>query len=205
MSLVSQTLAQLGDMKTLEQEIVDILAATDVALSSKQIGAGIPNPPDGETLSREIYRMKKEGKIEHCKFAMPPPGSRGNVGMYRLVDNGGAPAPKTIVEPSFPEALQALNDAAREPVPACVQQNAETETQPALTTTGDTQAAVEKYLAMPAVVEDVTLDDPETVEFCIYSSGGLDIFTEGCAITLQKPVLAKLREFLGLFRDEATQ
>ena len=56
---------------------------------------------------------------------------------------------------------------------------------------------------LPAVVEDLTIDDPDTTEFAIYSSGGLDIFTDDCAITLQKPVVAKLRAFLGLFAEAA--
>ena len=283
MSLVSQTLAQLSNLKTLEQEIIDVLTASDVAMSSKQIGERIPNPPDGETLSQEIYRMKKEGKIEHDKFVRPPPGSRGNVGMYRLskvsdqpavqpamdpppapkkpvtrqavadaiysagadgitqihlrsmfsghpaegysvvqalfnsdkiikphrgllVDAtfANAPPKKIITEPGFPEALQALRDAAKDAAPACVQQKAESDNQTALTAAGDTQTSVDRFMDMeiPPIVEDVILDDPETVEFCIYSSGGLDIFNEGSAITLRKPVLAKLRAFLGLFSEE---
>lgn len=56
---------------------------------------------------------------------------------------------------------------------------------------------------LPAVVEDLTIDNPDTTEFAIYSSGGLDIFTDDCAITLQKPVVAKLRAFLGLFQEAA--
>lgn len=54
------------------------------------------------------------------------------------------------------------------------------------------------------VVEDIRISDPETVEFCIYSSGGLDIFSdEAPPITLDKNVLAKLRGFLGLFQEAA--
>ncbi len=229
MSLVSQTLAQLSDLKTLEQEIVDVLTASDVALSSKQIGERIPNPPDGETLSREIYRMKKEGQIEHDPLATPPPKSRGNVGMYRIIKAGQPPTPKQVSEPSFTEALMALRSAAKDMAPACVQQNRESDTQPALTTTNDTQidlapgeeerllpggelsvpskAQVSSLEAMikglPQIVEDIVLDDPDTVEFAVYSSGGLDIYCEDCAITLHKPVLAKLRYFLGLFREES--
>lgn len=56
---------------------------------------------------------------------------------------------------------------------------------------------------LPAVVEDLTIDDPDTTEFAFYSSGGLDIFTNDCAITLQAPVLNKLRAFLGLFAEAA--
>jgi hypothetical protein len=52
------------------------------------------------------------------------------------------------------------------------------------------------------VVEDIRISDPETVEFCIYSSGGLDIFSDDAPpITLDKHVLAKLRGFLGLFQE----
>lgn len=54
------------------------------------------------------------------------------------------------------------------------------------------------------VVEDIRISDPETVEFCIYSSGGLDIFSDDAPpITLDRAVLAKLRGFLGLFQGEA--
>lgn len=56
---------------------------------------------------------------------------------------------------------------------------------------------------LPAIVEDMTLDDPDTVEFALYSSGGLDIFAEDCAITLQAPVLNKLRAFLGTLKEAA--
>lgn len=56
---------------------------------------------------------------------------------------------------------------------------------------------------LPAIVEDMTLDNPDTVEFALYSSGGLDIFAEDCAITLQAPVLAKLRSFLGPLNEAA--
>ncbi len=56
---------------------------------------------------------------------------------------------------------------------------------------------------LPAIVEDMTLDNPDTVEFAIYSSGGLDIFAEDCAITLQAPVLNKLRAFLGTLKEAA--
>lgn len=56
---------------------------------------------------------------------------------------------------------------------------------------------------LPAVVEDLTIDDPDTTEFAIYSSGGMDIFTDDCAITLCAPVLNKMRRFLGLFQEAA--
>lgn len=54
---------------------------------------------------------------------------------------------------------------------------------------------------MPAVVEDVMLDDPEAVEFAIFSSGGLDIYCAETTVTLNKAVLGKLRSFLGLFQE----
>lgn len=55
----------------------------------------------------------------------------------------------------------------------------------------------------PAVVEDILLDTPDDVEFAIFSSGGLDIYCADTTITLNKPVLGKLRNFLGLFHGEA--
>ena len=56
---------------------------------------------------------------------------------------------------------------------------------------------------VPTVVEDIRLSDPDSVEFCIYSSGGLDILSDDVPITLDAPVLAKLRRFLGLFQEAA--
>lgn len=56
---------------------------------------------------------------------------------------------------------------------------------------------------MPAVVEDVMLDDPERVEFAIFSSGGLDMYSAETTVTLNKAVLGKLRNFLGLFAEAA--
>lgn len=55
----------------------------------------------------------------------------------------------------------------------------------------------------PAVVEDFYIDDPDQTEFAIYSSGGMDIMSGETIITLKKPVLAKLRAFLGLFAEAA--
>lgn len=206
MSLVAQTLSQLGDLKTLEQEITAVLAAAGAALSSKQIGERIPNPPDGETLSREIYQMKKAGKIEHDPLAKPPAGSRGNVGMYRLVDNGTAPAPKRIVEPSFEEALEALKATARAGGAVDFTPGDEERLLPGGELAGPARADALAYAAMlPSfahIAEDICLSDPDTVEFAIYSSGGLDIYCDDCAITLDRAVLAKLRAFLGLFQGE---
>lgn len=72
---------------------------------------------------------------------------------------------------------------------------------------GGVREHMEKYAGrLPSfvpVVEDILLSDPEDVEFCVYSSGTLDIFTDECAITLKPPVLAKLRGFLGLFQEAA--
>lgn len=53
----------------------------------------------------------------------------------------------------------------------------------------------------PTVVEDVMLDDPDGVEFAIFSSGGLDIYCAETTVTLNKGVLNKLRRFLGLFQE----
>lgn len=61
---------------------------------------------------------------------------------------------------------------------------------------------VEQITARP-VVFDTDLEDPDEVEFCIYSSGGLDVLTEQGTIRLYAPVLNKLRAFLGLFAEAA--
>lgn len=51
--------------------------------------------------------------------------------------------------------------------------------------------------------EDIELDDPEQVEFAIFSSGGLDMYTDQGNVTLGRDVLRKLRAFLGLFAEAA--
>lgn len=51
--------------------------------------------------------------------------------------------------------------------------------------------------------EDIELDDPEQVEFAIFSSGGLDMYTDQGNVTLGREVLRKLRAFLGLFAEAA--
>jgi hypothetical protein len=53
------------------------------------------------------------------------------------------------------------------------------------------------------VVEDTHLADPDEVEFAVFSSGGMDIYCGESTVTLSKPVLIKLRRFLGLFQEAA--
>lgn len=56
---------------------------------------------------------------------------------------------------------------------------------------------------MPPIIEDIALIDPDTVEFAIFSSGGLDIYSDDGTVTMTAPVLRKLRAFLGLFMEPA--
>ena len=130
-------------------------------------------------------------------------------------------------------------------VESCVQQTAKSETQAALTATGDTQSNVEgtpriaydwvkgpvthdihgtsldvhhheaadlppvslaQQMAqiggfIPTIVEDINVADPKDVEFAIYSSGSMDMHFTDLSVTLQPPVLDKLRGFLGLFQE----
>lgn len=51
--------------------------------------------------------------------------------------------------------------------------------------------------------EDIELNDPDQVEFAIFSSGGLDMYTDQGNVTLGRDVLRKLRAFLGLFAEAA--
>ena len=53
------------------------------------------------------------------------------------------------------------------------------------------------------IIEDISLIDPDTVEFAIFSSGGLDIYSDDGTVTMTAPVLRKLRAFLGLFMEPA--
>lgn len=55
--------------------------------------------------------------------------------------------------------------------------------------------------SLPDIVEDLTLEKADDIDFAVYSSGQLDIFTPDCAITLKPAVLSKLRAFLGLFQE----
>lgn len=61
---------------------------------------------------------------------------------------------------------------------------------------------VEQITARP-VVFDTDLEDPDSITFAIFSSGGLDIYTDQGTISLNGKVLNKLRAFLGLFVAEA--
>ena len=61
---------------------------------------------------------------------------------------------------------------------------------------------VEQITARP-VVFDTELEYPCQVEFCVFSSGGLDMLTDAGTISLSAPVLRKLRAFLGLFAEAA--
>ncbi len=130
-------------------------------------------------------------------------------------------------------------------VESCVSQTTKSETQAALTATGDTQSKAEgtpqiaydwvkgpaphdihgtsldvhhhdaadlppaslaQQMAqiggyIPTIVEDINVADPKDVEFAIYSSGCMDMHFTDLSVTLQPPVLAKLRSFLGLFQE----
>lgn len=57
--------------------------------------------------------------------------------------------------------------------------------------------------AFDYLVEDTHLTDPDEVEFAVFSSGGMDIYCGESTVTLSKPVLLKLRRFLGLFQEAA--
>lgn len=61
---------------------------------------------------------------------------------------------------------------------------------------------VEQITARP-VAFDTDLEDPDQVEFCIFSSGGFEIMSDQGTIGLSAPVLNKLRAFLGLFAEAA--
>lgn len=61
---------------------------------------------------------------------------------------------------------------------------------------------VEQITARP-VVFDTELDDPDQVEFCIYSSGGFDMLTDQGTISLAAPVFKKLRTFFGILAEAA--
>jgi hypothetical protein len=57
--------------------------------------------------------------------------------------------------------------------------------------------------SVPAVVEDLHLENPDDVEFAIFSSGGLDIYCGEMTVSLNKAVFTKLCRFTGLFQEAA--
>lgn len=58
-------------------------------------------------------------------------------------------------------------------------------------------------VSLPTVVEDILLDNPDDVEFAIFSSGGLDIYCGEATVSLNKAVFTKLCRFTGLFQEAA--
>lgn len=65
------------------------------------------------------------------------------------------------------------------------------------------QSVAEKLPSFVPFCEDIELNDPDQVEFAIFSSGGLDMYTDQGNVTLGRDVLRKLRAFLGLFAEAA--
>ena len=63
------------------------------------------------------------------------------------------------------------------------------------------QSVAEKLPSFVPFCEEIEINDPEQVEFAIFSSGGLDMYTDQGNVTLGRDVLRKLRAFLGLFAE----
>lgn len=95
------------------------------------------------------------------------------------------------------EAAQGVDVTAADGVDKAWPRDAEPETAAARP-----QPVAEKLPKFVPFAEDIELDDPEQVEFAIFSSGGLDMYTDQGNVTLGRDVLRKLRAFLGLFAEE---
>lgn len=96
------------------------------------------------------------------------------------------------------EAAQSVDLTAADSVDNARQRDAGPET-----TAAGVQPYAERLPNFVPLVEDIELNDPEQVEFAIFSSGGLDMYTDQGNVTLSKDVLHKLRRFLGLFAEAA--
>ena len=84
-SLLASQMKQLASLKPLEQEILDQLENSEDPLTCAELLERIPNVPDRETLSREIFRLATEGTIARAGEIEAPPGSpRKTVSFYTL-------------------------------------------------------------------------------------------------------------------------
>lgn len=96
----AQMAEQIGNIKSLRQEITEILGAADNPMTCKEIGAISKTSPDSETLSREVGVMKNEGIL--IKLDADPEqcgAGRRNVAAYKL-NPEWKPAEEGVAEPS---------------------------------------------------------------------------------------------------------
>lgn len=85
MGAFSMALSNIAHLKSLEDEIVDVLRASPAPITSAQILGGIANPPDRETLTREVFRLAVAGVIVKVGDCPAPPGvPRKTVATYAL-------------------------------------------------------------------------------------------------------------------------
>lgn len=108
-SLLSAQVGALIGHKTLEQEIIDVLSKHPTPLSCSDIEQLLDNPPDRETLSREVFRMRSAGMVSRASDAPAPAGMpRKTVATYRLPtkmadeDSGQEPVTTTATGRSEP-------------------------------------------------------------------------------------------------------
>lgn len=90
MKSVTAQLADIAQLKTLEEEIVEQLRQADEPLTCNMLLQRIPSAPDRETLSREIFQLSKAGTIVRAGEVPAPPGMpRATVACYALPSPSG--------------------------------------------------------------------------------------------------------------------
>lgn len=99
MSAFSLAISNIANLKSLEDEICDVLRESSTKpLTCMEILEAIPNPPDRETLTREVFQMAMAGTIIKVGDIPAPPGvPRKTVAVYTLpVQNTAGPPPPRI-------------------------------------------------------------------------------------------------------------
>lgn len=169
-----------GETKlTRQQVLAAIVAAGPSGLDRKQLAAKFDHLAAINAIDKHINNLTME---------QPPVVFKPRPGLLIDIKYKSAYAPEIAPE----TASTATGDWIPEPLA----------TDPAPAAYAVETLDVEQITARP-VVFDTELEDPCQVEFCVFSSGGLDMLTDAGTISLSAPVLRKLRAFLGLFAEAA--
>jgi hypothetical protein len=181
---------------TLAEKITKVLMESDAALSAKEISARVEFPPDSETLTREIYFMKADGRLYNDPLAERPAGSRGNVGMYRLASS--QLVDKKDDRPMTVVIAPVVSD--HEHAPAV----AETTIDRSPPDLVESQAKLAKATNSSGIFA-VFVEDADEFEVGIFSDGTMTLVMEDglgdATVELCPAAVKKLRAFLGLFSE----
>lgn len=180
-----------GETKLTLQQVLDAILATGSAgITRKTLIEKFSQRGTEQAVDMHITALNR---MLPAVIFKPKPGVLVGV-QFPYVPDAAKIAPKT--------ASTATDDWIPEPLatdPAPVDDLSE----PAKAVVAEYSALVKGLPDFVPIVDDIRIDNPDTVEFAIYSSGGMDIYCEDCAITLDREVLAKLRAFLGRFAEAA--